>query len=76
MQDLEDVLIQSDLGIETAMRITMLADGRYGKEVSTDEVRAIMAQEVSEVLTPVAQPLELDLNHKPHVILVVCEWHR
>jgi fused signal recognition particle receptor len=72
LQDLEDVLIQADLGIETAMRITdTLSSGRYGKEVSDAEVRAIMASEVEKVLTPVARPLELDLSHKPHVILVV-----
>ncbi len=72
LQDLEDVLIQADLGIETAMRITdTLASGRYGKEVSSEEVRGIMASEVSKVLEPVAQPLELDLSFKPHVILVV-----
>ncbi|HET9535576.1 MAG TPA: signal recognition particle-docking protein FtsY [Mesorhizobium sp.] len=72
LQDLEDVLIRADLGMETAIRITdALASGRYGKDVSEAEVRTIMAQEVEKVLTPVALPLELDLSHKPHVILVV-----
>ena len=72
LQDLEDVLIQADLGIETAMRITdTLASGRYGKDISTDEVRTIMSDEIKKVLEPVARPLELDLNYKPHVILVV-----
>ncbi|PRD44415.1 signal recognition particle-docking protein FtsY [Phyllobacterium phragmitis] len=72
LQDLEDVLIQADLGLETAMRITdALASGRYGKDIATDEVRAIMGAEIEKVLTPVAKPLELDLSHKPHVILVV-----
>jgi fused signal recognition particle receptor len=72
LQDLEDVLIRADLGMETAIRITdALASGRYGKEVSDEEVRAVMAQEVEKVLTSVALPLELDLSHKPHVVLVV-----
>jgi fused signal recognition particle receptor len=72
LQDLEDVLIRADLGMETAIRITdALASGRYGKDVSEGEVRTIMAQEVEKVLGPVALPLELDLSHKPHVILVV-----
>ncbi len=72
LQDLEDVLIQADLGIETAMRITdALSAGRYGKDISTDEVRAIMGEEMEKVLGPVAQPLQLDLSHTPHVILVV-----
>jgi len=72
LQDLEDVLIQADLGLETAMRVTdALASGRYGKDVSSDEVRSIMSTEIEKVLGPVAKPLELDLSHKPHVILVV-----
>ncbi|RUY30923.1 signal recognition particle-docking protein FtsY [Mesorhizobium sp. M7A.F.Ca.US.001.04.1.1] len=72
LQDLEDVLIRADLGMETALRVTdALAASRYGKDVSDTEVRAIMAAEVEKVLTHVAMPLELDLSHKPHVILVV-----
>jgi fused signal recognition particle receptor len=72
LQDLEDVLIRADLGLETAMRITdTLSSGRYGKEVSGQEVRAVMAAEIEKVLGPVAKPLELDLSHKPHVVLVV-----
>lgn len=72
LQDLEDVLIRADLGVETALRVTdALASSRYGKDVSDHEVRSIMAVEVEKVLAPVALPLELDLSHKPHVILVV-----
>lgn len=72
LQDLEDVLIRADLGMETAIRITdALSSGRYGRDVSDEEVRAVMAAEIEKVLTPVALPLELDLSHKPHVVLVV-----
>lgn len=72
LQDFEDVLIQADLGVETATRITeRLREGRYGKEVTGDAVTAILAEEVERALTPVARPLELDLSDRPHVILVV-----
>ncbi len=72
LEELEDLLIQADLGVETALRITdTLSSERYGRDVSGEEVMAIMAREVEKVLTPVAKPLALDLNHKPHVILVV-----
>ncbi|WP_315926279.1 signal recognition particle-docking protein FtsY [Mesorhizobium sp. SP-1A] len=72
LQDLEDVLIRADLGVETALRVTdALAASRYGKDVSDAEVRSVMATEVEKVLKPVALPLELDLAHKPHVVLVV-----
>ena len=72
LQDLEDLLIQADLGVETALRITdTLASERYGKDVTGADVSRIMSSEITKVLAPVAKPLELDLSHKPHVILVV-----
>ena len=72
LQDFEDVLIRADLGLETALRITdRLSEGRFGKTISGTEVRGILAQEVEKTLAPVAVPLELDLEKKPHVILVV-----
>jgi fused signal recognition particle receptor len=72
LQDLEDVLIQADLGVETAMRITeTLAASRYDKEITPEEVRAVLTAEVEQVLAPVARPLEIDPARKPHVILVV-----
>lgn len=72
LQELEDSLIQADLGIDMAMRITeSLAKGRYDKEISLEDVRDVLSNEVGAVLTPVAKPLVLNPEHKPHVILVV-----
>ncbi|MGO7216443.1 signal recognition particle-docking protein FtsY, partial [Rhizobium ruizarguesonis] len=69
----EDLLIQADLGGATAMRVTdTLASERYGQEVTGEDVSRIMASEIAKFLKPVAKPLQLDLSHKPHVILVVC----
>ncbi len=72
LEELEDVLIQADLGLATAMRITdVLRKDRYDKEIGDDEVRAILAAEIEKVLAPVAKPLEIDGPAKPHVVLVV-----
>ncbi len=72
LEELEDILIQADLGVDTAMAITeRLSDGRYDKEISPDEVRAILSEEVEKVLEPVALPLDLDSGRKPHVVLMV-----
>ncbi|WP_417711336.1 signal recognition particle-docking protein FtsY [Roseibium aggregatum] len=72
LEELEDILIQADLGVDTAMAITdRLSDGRYNKEISPEEVRAILAEEVEKVLAPVARPLDLDTGKKPHVVLMV-----
>jgi fused signal recognition particle receptor len=72
LQELEDALIQADLGVDMAMRITEeVARGRYDTEIAPEEVRAILGAEVAKVLEPMAQPLELDNLKRPHVILVV-----
>jgi len=72
LEDLEDLLIQADLGVETAMRITeALSKGRFEKGITPDDVRAVLADEVARVLDPVAKPLTVDASRKPHVILVV-----
>jgi len=72
LEELEDTLIQADLGVETAMRITQaLAQDRFNKEISAEEVRAVLAAEVEKTLSPVARPLSLTGEHRPHVILVV-----
>ncbi len=73
LQDLEDILIQADLGVETAMTITeRLSDGRYNKEVSDKEVQEILADEVDKVLEPVAKPLEITKPASgPHVVLMI-----
>jgi len=72
LQELEDALIQADLGVDMAIRITQeVARGRYNKEIAPEEVRAILGSEVAKVLEPMAQPLELISGKRPHVILVI-----
>jgi fused signal recognition particle receptor len=72
LDELEEVLIKSDLGVGMADRIReAVSKGRYDKGLTADDVRHVLATEVARVLEPVAQPLELDKDAKPHVILVV-----
>jgi fused signal recognition particle receptor len=72
LEDLEDLLIEADLGIATAENIiTTLRKGRFAKDIGADDVRAVLKAEVERVLAPVAKPLTVSSSHKPHVILVV-----
>jgi fused signal recognition particle receptor len=72
LEELEDVLVQADLGVAAAMRITeSIGEGRFDKEIAPEEVKRILADEVEKVLAPVAKPLVLDNAHKPFVILMV-----
>jgi fused signal recognition particle receptor len=70
LEEIEDVLIRADLGIEPAARIAAaLGAGRYDKTISPDEVKAVVAAEVEKILSLVARPLAIG-DAKPFVILV------
>ncbi len=71
LEELEDVLIQADLGVEMTTRIVKaVSAGRYDKEIEPGEVKAILAGEVAKVLKPVETPFNFG-EEKPFVILVV-----
>ena len=51
IEELEELLIRADLGVDTAARIAAaIGEGRYDKQVSDAEVKAILAAEVEKVL--------------------------
>jgi len=71
LEELEEILITGDLGVETAMRVCeQIARTRFGKEVSPEEIREAVAEQITPILEPVAQPLEIDGGNSPHIILV------
>ncbi|OWU85219.1 cell division protein FtsY [Oceanicola sp. 22II-s10i] len=71
LESLEELLIASDMGVDTALRVTSnLAEGRMGRRVSTDEIKALLSKEISRIMEPVAHPLPLYAK-KPQVVLVV-----
>ena len=70
--DLEELLIQSDLGPATAAKLAdALTPRRFERDVSDGDVRIALAEAIAAILTPVAKPLTLDPAKKPHVVLVV-----
>jgi fused signal recognition particle receptor len=71
LDEIEDVLIRADLGVDSAARIAAaVGEGRYDKSITADEVKAVVAAEVEKVLAPVAKPLAIG-EAKPFVALVV-----
>ena len=71
LDELEEVLISGDLGVGTASQLTgSLAKRRLDKEVSAEEVKSLLADEIAAMLDPVAQPLVIDRTRKPFVVLV------
>ncbi len=71
LEDLEDLLITADMGVETAARVTAnMAEGRLGRRMSSREIKELLAREIARVMEPVAKPLPLYAK-KPQVVLVV-----
>jgi fused signal recognition particle receptor len=71
LENLEDLLIQADMGVDTATRVTAnIAEGRYGKRISSTDLRRALAAEVARILAPVAKPLPI-YAQKPQVVLIV-----
>ncbi len=70
IDEIEEVLIRADLGLESSARIAAaIGEGRYDKAITPDEVKAVVAAEVEKVLAPVAMPLSFSAA-KPFVVLV------
>ena len=72
LEELEDLLIAADLGPTIAASVSgKLAEDRFDKEICEDEIKSVLADVVADILLPVAHPLRIDAENRPHVILVV-----
>jgi fused signal recognition particle receptor len=72
LEELEELLISSDMGIGVAGEVTeSLRRTRFNQEVSPEEVRTALAEQVIRLIEPVTRPLRIDHTRKPFVILVI-----
>ncbi len=71
LEQLEELLITADMGVDTALRVTAnMAEGRLGKKLSVEEIKTLMSDEIARIMEPVAKPLPLYAK-TPQVVLVV-----
>ncbi|MFL4471899.1 signal recognition particle-docking protein FtsY [Tateyamaria armeniaca] len=71
LEQLEELLIAADMGVDTALRVTAnMAEGRMGKKLSVREIKELMAGEIAQIMEPVAKPLPI-YPQTPQVVLVV-----
>ena len=77
LDDLEEVLITSDVGVETTVKIIRRIEERVARDkyVSTSELNRILREEIASLLeenhTDDNENWDLPSDHKPCVILVV-----
>ena len=71
LEQLEELLIASDMGVDTALRVAAnMAEGRMGKRLSAQEIKQLLAAEITRIMEPAARPMPL-YPKKPQVVLVV-----
>lgn len=77
LDDLEEVLITSDVGVDTTVKIIRRIEERVARDkyVSTSELNKILREEIANLLaenhTDDNDDWDLPSDHKPYVILVV-----
>jgi len=70
IEQLEELLIEADMGAGVAVELTAkLANQKFEKDISPEEVRQFLADEIATILKPFALPLTL--TQKPVVIMMV-----
>ena len=71
LEQLEELLITSDMGVDTALRVTgNIAECQFGKRLSVAELKSMLADEITRIMDPVARPMPL-YSQTPQVVLVV-----
>ncbi len=71
LESLEELLISSDMGVDTALRVVAnIAEGRMGRRVSTAELKGLLADEIARIMAHVAKPLPI-YPKTPQIVLVV-----
>ncbi|MFH1157589.1 MAG: signal recognition particle-docking protein FtsY [Pseudomonadota bacterium] len=71
LAELEELLIAADLGPATAAKLAAeISKDRFGKEVSIDEIKSALANEIEKILRPAEKQLATE-GAKPFVILMV-----
>lgn len=72
LEELEELLITSDIGVKASARIINdFAKRRLDKDASDIEIKKELAEDIGEILKPCQQPLLIDKNKSPYVILMV-----
>jgi fused signal recognition particle receptor len=72
LEELQDLLITSDMGTRVAARVTKgIAKGRFDREISGDEIRLALADEIEEILKPREKVVDFSDGPRPRIVLFV-----
>ncbi len=70
IDDLEELLISSDMGINASAKIiAQIKDKKFSKDITLEKLKEILSEEIYKILAKVEKPLETNPTHKPYVII-------
>jgi fused signal recognition particle receptor len=71
LDELEELLIGADMGAKVAADVVAeIKRTRFNADVGEDEIKIVLADEISKILRRVSKPLTIREDLKPHVILM------
>ncbi len=71
LDELEELLIAADLGVKSSAKLSsMLANARFRTTRDPEEILNALADEVEQIIAPIAIPFTIDPSNKPHVVVV------
>ncbi len=72
LEELQDLLITSDMGTKVAERVTRgVAKGRFDREISGEEIRLALAEEIEAILRPREKVVDFSDGPRPRIVLFV-----
>ena len=72
LEELEELLISADMGVKASAKIiAAFAHKRLNKEISTEEIKQVLAADIAQILKPGEAEFKVDTAKKPYVVLMV-----
>lgn len=73
LDELEEILIMADLGPKTAAKIVEdFSKEKFEKEISANEIKKALATQITNILKPVAIPLDITASSNKPFVMLVC----
>lgn len=70
LEELEEILIKADIGINfTTKIINALSQSKFNKDITFDEIKKFLSDQISLTLRPVEKKLEFKSDKKPYIMV-------
>jgi len=72
LEELEELLLTADMGVASSQKIIAeFAKDRQNRDITDEEIRFLLAQNIEKILKPCEQEFIIDSSIKPYIVLMV-----